>query len=184
MNPPDPAIGDVRDSLERSLDSYRAYLLFVAWRIKGDELAGVEGASDLVQRTLFAALEKIRDGRVPGESERQRKAWLRRILCNTFRTEVRRARSAKNGGGRVVGLEDSAPDSTTSPSGKVERREQESLLAEAFDRLAPDERELITWRFVDGLSCEEIGRRRGYSASYASRACNEIIGRLRRSVGS
>jgi RNA polymerase sigma factor (sigma-70 family) len=183
MNSDEPITTADRESLERALESFRAYLLFVAWRIKGDQLAGREGASDLVQRTIVAAVERIRDGNIPGPTDKHRKAWLRKILFNTVNRTVRTENAEKRGGGRVVrGLEDLGPDSATSPSGDAIRNEERLLLARAFDRLEPDIRQLITWRYVDGLTCEEIGSRRGCSASYVSRICNDAIGRLRRSL--
>jgi RNA polymerase sigma factor (sigma-70 family) len=172
-----------RESLERSLESFRAYLLFVAWRIKGNRLAGTDGASDLVQRTLLAALEKVRKGNIPGTSEKHRKAWLRKILYNTLKKGIRYETAEIHGGVGVIGrLEAPVPDPTTSPSGKAIKIEEELLLAEKFARLEPDEQQLITWRYIDGWSCEEIGRRRGCSASYVSRICNEIVRRLRTSL--
>jgi RNA polymerase sigma factor (sigma-70 family) len=183
MDPNESITAGDRESLERALESFRAYLLFVAWRLKGDQLAGREGASDLVQRTIVAAMEKIREGNIPGPTEKHRKAWLRKILFNTFNRMVRRENAEKRGGGRVVGgLEEPGPDSATSPSGGAIKNEERLLLAQAFAKLDPDEQQLITWRYVDELTCEEIGRRRGCSASYVSRICNEAIGRLRRSL--
>jgi RNA polymerase sigma factor (sigma-70 family) len=183
MDPNESITAGDRESLERALESFRAYLLFVAWRLKGNQLAGREGASDLVQRTIVAAMEKIRDGNIPGPTEKHRKAWLRKILFNTFNRMVRHENAAKRGGGHVVGgLEDPGADSATSPSGGAIKNEERQLLAQAFAQLDPDEQQLITWRYVDGLTCDEIGRRRGCSASYVSRICNEAIGRLRRSL--
>jgi RNA polymerase sigma factor (sigma-70 family) len=183
MNPIESVTAEDRESLERALESFRAYLLFVAWRIKGDQLAGREGASDLVQRTILAAVERIREGNIPGPSDKHRKAWLRRILFNTVNQTVRNQNAEKRGGGRVVGgLEEPGPDSAPSPTGEAIKKEERLLLDNAFGRLEPDEQQLITWRYVEELTCEEIGRRRGCSASYASRMCNEAIARLRRSL--
>jgi RNA polymerase sigma factor (sigma-70 family) len=183
MNPNESIGAGDRESLERALESFRSYLLFVAWRLKGEQLAGRESPSDLVQRTIVAAMEKIRDGKIPGPTDKHRKAWLRKILFNTFNRMMRRENAEIHGGGRVLGgLEEPGPDSATSPSGGAIKNEERLLLAKALARLAPDERELITWRYMEGLTCEEIGRRRGCSASYASRLCNEVMGRLRRSL--
>ncbi len=183
MNSSEPIAAEDRESLERALESFRAYLLFVAWRLKGDQLAGREGASDLVQRTLVAAVEKIREGNIPGPTEKHRKAWLRKILFNTLKRVVRRENAEIRGGGRVIGgLEEPGPDSGTSPSAGAVKNEQSRLLAEAFEKLEPDEQQMITWRYIDSLTYEEIGQRRGYSASYACRICNELIGRLRRTL--
>jgi RNA polymerase sigma factor (sigma-70 family) len=183
MNPIEPITTDDRESLEQALESFRAYLLFVAWRIKGDQLAGREGASDFVQRTILAAVERIREGNIPGPTEKHRKAWLRKILFNTVNQTIRREHAEKRGGGRVLGgLDDPGPDSAISPSGEAIKNEESLLLDHAFGQLDPDEQQLINWRYVDGLTCEEIGRRRGCSASYVSRICNEAVGRLRRAL--
>ncbi len=177
-----PAIGD-RQALELAIESFRSYLLFVAWRIKGERLAGKEGASDLVQRTIVAAVERIREGNVPGSTDELRKAWLRKLLYKTFRKMVRHENTQRRGGGLVRGgLEEPVPDPATSPSGKAMRNEQEHLLAEAFAQLDPDEQQLVTWRYIEGVTCEEIGRRRGCSGSYVSRICHEVIGRLRQAM--
>ena len=82
------------------------------------------------------------------------------------------------------GLEEHGPDPATSPSGEAIKQRRAVFTGQAFGQLEPDEQELITWRYVDGLTCEEIGLRRGCSASYVSRICNEAIGRLRRSLHS
>jgi RNA polymerase sigma factor (sigma-70 family) len=183
MDPIESITADDRESLERALDSFRSYLLYVAWRIKGDQLAGREGASDLVQRTIVAAMEKIRDGNIPGPTDKHRKAWLRKILFNTFHRMVRHENAEIRGGGRVVGgLDEPGPDSASSPSAGAIKNEERLLLARAFGQLTPEEQQLITWRYMDGLTCEEIGHRRGCSASYVSRICNELISRLRRSL--
>lgn len=94
----EPAAGDGRQSLELAVESFRSYLLFVAWRLKGDRLAGKEGASDLVQRTILAAVEKIREGDIPGPTDEHRKDWLRKLLYKTFRKMIRHENTQKRGG--------------------------------------------------------------------------------------
>ncbi len=136
-----------------------------------------------MQRTILAAVEKIRNGNIPGPTDKHRKAWLRKILINTHHLTIRRENAEKRGGGRVVnGVEEHGPDPATSPSGEAIKHEERFLLAQALGQLEPDLRELITWRYVDGLTCEEIGLRRGCSASFVSRICNEAVNRLRRSL--
>jgi RNA polymerase sigma factor (sigma-70 family) len=165
---------DDRVSLERALESCRTYLLYVAWRLKGsDGVVGAEGASDLVQQTMLVALRKAQEGKSPGPTPKDHRAWLRQILINVMREKTRRVR------GEPGGLEDLVADSGTSPSSALAKQEETHAMAEALDRLGPDEREIVTWRCVDGLSYAEIGRRRAYSDSYARRAVGQVLGRLR-----
>jgi RNA polymerase sigma-70 factor (ECF subfamily) len=165
---------DDRVSLERTLESFRTYLLYVAWRLKGNEgVAGAVGASDLVQQTMLVALRKVQEGKGPGPTPKDHRAWLRQILINLMREKSRLA-SREPGG-----LEDAVADSGTSPSGALAKQEEARAMSQALDRLGPDEREIIIWRCVDGLSYEEIGRRRGYSDTYARRVVGQVLGRLR-----
>jgi RNA polymerase sigma factor (sigma-70 family) len=165
-------------SLERALESCRTYLLYVAWRLKGNEgVVGAEGASDLVQQTMLVALRKVQEGKGPGPTAKDHRAWLRQILVNVMREKSRRTR-------RQPGeLEEPVADSGTSPSNALAKQEEARAMAEALDRLEPVEREIVTWRCVDGLSYEEIGRRRGYSDTYARRAVGLALGRLRSMLG-
>ncbi len=166
----EPAPGD-RESLERDLESYRTYLLCVAWRLTSARRRGDFGASDLVQRTILAAVEKARDGAVPDRDESRRLAWLCRIMKNIWLNGLR--------GPEPGALDSSVVGSATPPVAAAARDELRRILAAAFARLDPDDRQLIAWRFVDDLTCEEIGRRRGYAPSYASRACRAALARLR-----
>jgi RNA polymerase sigma-70 factor (ECF subfamily) len=161
-------------SLEQALASFQTYLLYVAWRLKGDEgVVGVQGASDLAQQTMAVALDKVREGRGPGPTPKDQRAWLRRILINLMRDKSRRARRERSG------LEDEVVDSGTSVGGKLIKTEDARIMAQALDRLGPDEREIVIWRYVDELSYAEIGRRRGYSDTYARRVVGQALGRLR-----
>jgi RNA polymerase sigma factor (sigma-70 family) len=153
-------------------------LLYVAWRIKGNEgVAGAEGASDLVQQTMLVALRKVQEGKGPGPTLKDHRAWLRQILINLMREKSRRTLRQPGG------LEDEVADSGTSPSGAVAKHEEARAMAEALDRLKPDEREILTWRCVDELTYEEIGRRRGYADTYARRVVGQVLGRLRSMIG-
>jgi RNA polymerase sigma factor (sigma-70 family) len=157
--------------------------LFVACRLKERGLAGPEAASDLVARSLMAALEKVRAGNIPGPDTKHRKAWLRKILIRTSSRLTRKEGAQVHGGGRVVaGFEGSVPDSGTSPSGRAAKREEQRLMAEALGQLDPQERKIITWRYIDELSWEEIGRRCGFTATYACRSCKQALAKLRNTV--
>ena len=175
---PDGAKHDGRPSLEEALESMRTYLLCVAWRLKGAEgVAGAEGASDLVQQTMLVALKKAREGDGPGSTPRDHRAWLRQILVNLMREKSRRAAR------QVGGLDMAVADSGTSPSADLARREEARAIAGVLDRLEPGDRAVVVWRCGDGLTYEEIGRRQGYSASYARRVVGQSLGRLRSMLG-
>ena len=167
-------LGEDSGSLEPAIESCRTYLLYVAWRLKGSEgVAGAEGASDLVQQTMLVALRKFHEGKGPGPTARDQRAWLRQILVNLMREKTRRARRDPRGLGEPIA------DSGTSPSSALSKQEEARAIAAALDRLGPDEREIVTWRCVDGLSYEQIGQRRGYSDTYARRVVGQVLGRLR-----
>jgi RNA polymerase sigma factor (sigma-70 family) len=165
---------DERRSLEIALESCRTYLLYVAWRIKGNEgVVGAEGVSDLVQQTMLVALRKVQEGKGPGPTSKDHRSWLRQILINVIREKSRRSRR------ECRGLEETGADPGTSPSDAMSKQEETRAMADALNRLGPDEREIVTWRCVDGLSYAEIGRRRGYSDTYARRVVGQVLCQLR-----
>jgi RNA polymerase sigma factor (sigma-70 family) len=178
MGSPVTQADDDRAALQRALESCRTYLLYVAWRVRGnDGVAGAEGASDLVQQTMLVALKKVEEGKGPGPTTRDHRAWLRQILINLMREKSRRTRRLPQG------INEPIADSAMSPSNELARQEEARAMAEALGRLDPAEREIVTWRCVDGLSYEEIGRRRGYSDTYARRVVGQVLGRLRTMIG-
>jgi RNA polymerase sigma factor (sigma-70 family) len=165
--PPSPVSDDDRELLARAIASYSTYLMFVAGRLKGQHLQTEEGASDLVQKTLVAALTKIRKGtgQLPGRTDPDVKAWLRKVLVNTYHDMQRYHRARKRTPGAI-----SRPREAPSPSCEAMLNEEAGRLAEARKKLDTDDRQLLEWRDDQGVTFEEIGRRRGFSASYASRA--------------
>jgi RNA polymerase sigma factor (sigma-70 family) len=178
MGAPGSQADDDRAAMQRALESCRTYLFYVAWRLKGNEgVAGAEGASDLVQQTMLVALKKVQEGKGPGPTSKDQRAWMRQILINLMREKGRRAQRQR------AGLEQPIVDSGTSPSNELAKKEEAKAMAEALDRLDPADREVVTWRCVDGLSYEEIGRRRGYSDTYARRVVGQVLGRLRSMIG-
>ncbi len=177
--PEEPVRRAEREDLARSLETYRAYLLFIAWQIQGNRLVAKEGASDLVQRVMVEALAKVQAGNIPSISPKERKAWLRKILYNILNTLVRRAVIEEEIYPR---LPLSGADPATSPSGIVSRGEQIAILAKAFQKLDPTAQQVVTWRYIDELTCEEIGTRLSWSASYVSRLSNQSLRTLRKAL--
>jgi RNA polymerase sigma factor (sigma-70 family) len=165
---PNPGGGARTDgeALARAIATYSTYLMAVAGRLKGRNLQAEEGASDLVQRTFKAALEKIRDGcdGLPGDTDEEIKAWLVGVLKNTYRDMVRHHRARKR-----TPVELPTPKAL-SPSGEAILMEEVERRKRAFQMLDPDDREILGWRDDEGLTFKAIGQRRGYSESYARRA--------------
>ena len=110
-------------------------------------------AEDIVQDAYLRAL-KYFDG-YRGEGETSARAWLLTIVRNTAHNFRRR--------GRVDSLTTEFDDTlhtnaamTDRPSGTLERAEAKETLGRALDRLAPEFREVIVLRELQGLSYKEI----------------------------
>jgi RNA polymerase sigma-70 factor (ECF subfamily) len=175
------------EALGRAFETCRRYLLLVAGRRLDPELQAKGGASDLVQETF---LEAQRDfDRFDGTSEPELRAWLRRILINNAGAFTRRYRAT---GKRAIALErklgtDASSfdpglglaGSVLSPSGHAIEQEQAQALQRALLRLPDDYREVVTLRFQEGLSFEEIGRRMGRSAEAARKLWSRAMEQLR-----
>jgi RNA polymerase sigma-70 factor (ECF subfamily) len=155
-----------REALGQVLEACRHYLLAVAGEELDPHLQAKGGASDLVQQTF---LEAQRDfGRFQGGTEAELLAWLRRLLQNNIADFTRRYRAtAKRRAGREVALEVDTPSGapgpslavdTPTPSGQLIARERTEELREALGRLPEEYRRVITLRYQEERSFEEIGR--------------------------
>ena len=135
-------------------------LVRVAYRLMGS----TESAEDLVQQTFLLALfqgEALRTHPCP-------EGWLMKALHNLAMNERRRA--ARQQEVPLDALFDQAAESDSPP------------LAEALPRwLSPQDREVLLWRFEQGLDYDEIAERLGISeagcrsrVSRAIRRCREL----------
>jgi RNA polymerase sigma-70 factor (ECF subfamily) len=159
------ARGGSQEALGQALEACRGYLLLVAQRELDPALHAKGGASDLVQETF---LEAQRDfPRFQGTSETELLAWMRRLLLNNLANFARRYRDTdKRQLGREVALD--AEQSTSTPAGAVRAdtptpsvqamaHEQAQALQRALERLPEDYRQVITLRYQEERSFEEIG---------------------------
>jgi len=64
---------------------------------------------------------------------------------------------------------------------RQEAQERRRLTA-SLARLAPEERLCIVWRYIKGLSFEDLGDLLGVSPSAAQRRCNRALHRLRERI--
>jgi RNA polymerase sigma-70 factor (ECF subfamily) len=146
---------------------YRNYLHVVArahldWRLRGNL-----DASDVVQETLVRACKRWEQ--CAANMNGQRLAWLRSILLNYLRDELRRLRL---NGARLIQeaidcssarLEASLAAPGPSPSEVAQHQESSLQFAEAFARLPEAQREALELQKFEGCSLAEIAQRMGRS---------------------
>jgi RNA polymerase sigma factor (sigma-70 family) len=159
----DAAAGDV-DALARIVRAHHDDMARVCFVICGDQ----DAAQDAVQSAWPIVLKKLGTLRDP---ERLR-PWLVSVAANQARQQMRRGRV------RPV-LEpidtDGLGSSTTDPA----RRSDLIDLAAALRQLSPDDRALLSLRFVAGFDATEIGRALGISPSGVRSRLARLIARLR-----
>jgi len=138
---------------------------FARVRLGGDE----DAAEDVVQTTLIKALGKLHTYK--GE------AALFTWLCRFCRWEIA-AWHERTGKKAEVSLEDDRPEtravldaltvlSRDDPEGELERRELSRLVHVTLDHLPDKYGDALEWKYIQGLSVEEISRRLdlGYKAA-------------------
>ncbi|MBN2070166.1 MAG: sigma-70 family RNA polymerase sigma factor [Candidatus Krumholzibacteriota bacterium] len=119
---------------------------------------GFETAEDIVQATLLAVVQNLRDGCFKGGDLR---AYVRRVAKNMCITSYRRLKSR----GDHVSF-----DSVSDPVSKQddgERIESRVMLERMLDRLNQVCREMILRAYVEGFSRKEIGDWLGISEEAA-----------------
>ena len=175
------------EALGHALEGCRRYLLLVAEKELGRDLRAKAGASDLVQETF---LEAHRDfGRFQGKSRGEFRFWLLRILMHNVGAFTRKFRgTAKRSIAREVGIGvtsasggpiDDLAASTASPSAKVVAREHSQSLRAALDRLSEDYRRVITLRYDENLTFEQIGQEMGRSSEAVRKVWSRAMDCLR-----
>lgn len=127
------------------------------------ENRGLVDTVDLVQMTVIKAVRSL-------EGFQSRKkgaffAYLRQILLNTLRDEVRKAVRRPRG----PQIEDSVPDSTPTPLETVLGREKLRIYEEALSRLPEEQQELLVLKLEFGQSHVEIADALGLSSPNAAR---------------
>jgi RNA polymerase sigma-70 factor (ECF subfamily) len=152
-----------RDALGQVLESCRRYLLHIARHELNGDLQAKGGASDLVQDTFLECQGAF--GRFQGNSEDEMRAWLRQLLhhrASKFRRRYRTTQkrqlareTALTTASRPARGEGELP----SPSVQVMAHEEALRLRQALEHLPDDYRRVITLRYVEQYSFEEIGQR-------------------------
>lgn len=119
---------------------------------------GFEAPEDVVQATLLALVQNLRQGRFKGGNLR---AYVRRITKNMCITDYRRVRAR----GDHVSLDESAHPPADRVSG--EDVERSALLVRILERLNEGCRKIVLLAYVQGFSRKEIGMHLGISEEAA-----------------
>src|SRR6266568_2073581 len=97
---------DVGSTLER----FRAYLSLLARQQLDPRLQGKVDLSGVVQQTLLEAHKDM--SRFDKMSVQQKVAWLRRVLANNLRDELRKFKTAQRDVAREISLEAALEESS------------------------------------------------------------------------
>ena len=151
----------------RELERFRQYLSLLARLELDPRLQGKVDLSGVVQQTLLEAhqaLDRFCDG-----EDSQQAAWLRQILANNLKDEIRKFSAAARDVAREQSL-DAALDASSarleawlaaeqsSPSQRAERKEQAVVLAAALEQLPEAQREAVVLHYFQGCTVAAIGR--------------------------
>jgi len=118
---------------------------------------------DLVQETLIQAFRKIGQIEIRGEGALQ--AYLRQVLLNALRMELRRVRRRPVGSELESGVESSDP----SPLEQAVSAEAIERYEQALQTLRPGDRELIIAHVEFGFSHQELSTAFGKPSANAAR---------------
>lgn len=170
---------------------HEAWLKLLARLEIDSRFQGKFSASDAVQQTLLAAWQDWEKFR--GDDEPQRRAWLRQILAHELAHLTRGFAAQKRDVGRELSLEASLEHSSlrlaglavtdqSSPSGRLEAREQSLHLAQVLERLPDDYRTVLVLRNLEDLPHEEVARRMNRSVGAVRMLWVRALQRLKKEL--
>jgi RNA polymerase sigma-70 factor (ECF subfamily) len=148
-------------------ERFREYLGLVARLQLHPRLRGKVDLSGVVQQTLLEAHQAM--SQFQERSEYHKGAWLRRILANNLKDEVRKLATAARDVSRERSLEAALEASSSrqeawlaadqsSPSEKVIRQEQLLCLADALTSLPPDQRQAVELHHLQSCPLADVAR--------------------------
>jgi RNA polymerase sigma-70 factor (ECF subfamily) len=149
------------------LERFREYLGLLARMQLARRLQGKIDLSGVVQQTMLEAHQAI--PQLQGQGDEQRAVWLRRILANNLRDEVRKLSAGKRDVGRERSLEAELEASSSrleawlagnqsSPSQRAIRQEQLLALANALAELPAEQRQAVELHHLKGRPLAEVAR--------------------------
>ena len=175
-------MGQEADGLE--LERHRAYLCLLARKHLDHQLWRLKDPSSLVQNVLLDAHRKSEQCR--GQTEGQRRAWLRAMLLNDLKDAIRKF-------GRIaeheqpiqqaidqssVWIDASLAAEQSSPDQRAMQDEELKRLADALARLPEAEREAVTllhlFDWTQAEAAAHLGRTRPAVAGLLRRGLNKL----------
>ena len=137
-----------------------------------------DDAADVIQESLVRAFRSLRRC----QDRANFKGWLFRIVSNQCKTHVSRRRR------RSVESLDEASEipAVENPGADAEAADVRRRVREALQELAPEQREALVLKYVEGLSLPEMAERLSVGVSALKmrllRARRELLGRLQEVV--
>jgi len=168
----------------RKLERFREYLSLLA-RLEVDPRRHAKlDVSGVVQQTLLEAYQSL--DKIAAWDAAQQAAWLRRVLANNLKDELRKWRTEGRDVTRERSLQAALDQSSSrleswlaaeqsSPSQHAERAEQAVRLAGALAKLAEAQREALVLQHWHGWSLARI-------ADYLGRTPAAVAGLLHRGL--
>lgn len=143
-----------RDAIERLLERCAPRLERHAEARLGEGLRPRVRISDLVQSTYADVLRSV-DG-FTGTTEREFFAWVAQALENNIRDKVKGFGRLKRRGEQLTPYDEPPPSERTNPLSEIANKEEVELVHRAMSKLAPDHRQVLQLRFLDGHGHPEI----------------------------
>jgi RNA polymerase sigma-70 factor (ECF subfamily) len=159
--------GAVHELLAR----YHGPLADYVRRHQGAGLAQKESSSDLVQSVCREVLEDLTDGSFRYRGEAEFRQWLFQVAINKIRMRGRYWNAERRDADREADAAPSCggepPLATETPSRVAVHQEQEQQLRAALARLPEEQRKIVEWARLEGLSHREIGERLRVTESHS-----------------
>jgi RNA polymerase sigma-70 factor (ECF subfamily) len=179
------------ESAATPLAEHRSYLMLLARMQLSPALQAKVDLSGVVQQTLWEAAQTG----LPKSSETSEVcadglAWLRRLLANNLRDEIRKQTAARRDVRRESSLETALEASSarvaawlhseqSSPSQRAVRSEDLRRLAEALSALPDDQRQAIEWHHLQGRPLAEVAHELGRTKEAVAALLYRALKRLR-----
>ncbi|NQU50611.1 MAG: sigma-70 family RNA polymerase sigma factor [Planctomycetes bacterium] len=152
------------EDLHKLLDSLRGL---------AKALVGKAEAEDLLSSTYIKALER------PPKSSRNTRAWMARVMRNLAVDQGRSSRSRRNREDRV-----SQPQGKWGPDEIAVGREAKSILLQTLQELDRSKQDVLTLRYLDGLTPNEIATKLDLSVVATRVRITRALKAMRRALGA